>query len=116
ARLEVNETRLSLAKHSVEVAKVILNGGDIKAWMSEAGRLNLLELAPGASASAPAAAPAAGAATAPAAAAPVAGRTDSSSAWTVSAPDIQVQGLKVSAEDRGVKPAVALLLNPLNIH
>ncbi len=116
ARLEVNETRLSLAKHSVEVAKVILNGGDIKAWMTEAGRLNLLELAPGASASAPAAAPAAGAATAPAAAAPVAGRTDSSSAWTVSAPDIQVQGLKVSAEDRGVKPAVALLLNPLNIH
>jgi uncharacterized protein involved in outer membrane biogenesis len=110
ARLEVNETRLNLAKHSVEVAKVILSGGDIKAWMSEAGRLNLLELAPGASATA------AGAATAPAAAAPVAGRTDSSSAWTVSAPDIQVQGLKVSAEDRGVKPAVALLLNPLNIH
>jgi uncharacterized protein involved in outer membrane biogenesis len=112
ARLEVNETRLNLAKHSVDVAKVILSGGDIKAWMSEAGRLNLLELAPGASARAPAAS----AAIAPTTTTPVAERNDSSSAWTVSAPDIQVQGFKVSAEDRGVKPAVALLLNPLNIH
>lgn len=116
ARLEVNETRLNLAKHSVDVAKVILSGGDIKAWMSEAGQLNLLELAPGTSATAPAAAPAASAATAPTTTTPVAERNDSSSAWTVSAPDIQVQGFKVSAEDRGVKPAVALLLNPLNAH
>ncbi len=114
ARLEVNETRLDLAKHSVEVAKVILSGGDIKAWMTEAGRLNLLELAPGASATAPA--PAVSAATAPTTTTPVAERNDSFPAWTVSAPDIQVQGLKVSAEDRGVQPAVALLLNPLNIH
>lgn len=116
ARLEVNETRLNLAKHSVDVAKVILSGGDVKAWMSEAGRLNLLELASGASATAPAAAPAASAPTAPTTTAPVAERNDGSSAWTVSAPDIQVQGLKVSAEDRGVQPAVALLLSPLNIH
>lgn len=116
ARLQVNETRLNLAKHSVEVAKVILSGGDIKAWMSEAGRLNLLELAPGASATAPTAAAAASAPAAPTTTAPVAERNDSSSAWTVSAPDIQVQGFKVSAEDRGVQPAAALLLSPLNIH
>jgi uncharacterized protein involved in outer membrane biogenesis len=115
ARLEVNETRLNLAKHAVDVAKVTLSGGDIKAWMSD-GHLNLLELAPTASATAPAAAPAASGATAPTSTTPVAERGDSSSAWTVSAPDIQVQGFKVSAEDRGVKPAVALLLNPLNIH
>jgi hypothetical protein len=117
ARLEVNETRLSFAKHTVNVAKVLLSGGDIKAWMSEAGRLNLLELAP----SSPATAGAAPAAAAPAAAAPAtkpapASAGSGSSAWTVSAPDIQIQGFKVSAEDRGVKPAVVLLLNPLNIH
>jgi uncharacterized protein involved in outer membrane biogenesis len=116
ARLEVNQTHLSLAKHSVVVAKVILSGGDIKAWMSEAGRLNLLELAAGAAATAPADAPAASAATAPTRTAPLAEHNDSSSAWTVSAPDIQVQDFKVSAEDRGVKPAVALLLNPLTMH
>jgi hypothetical protein len=74
------------------------------------------DLAPAASATAPAAAPAASAATAPTTTTPAAERNDSSSAWTVSVPDIQVQGLTVSAEDRGVQPAVALLLNPLNIH
>jgi hypothetical protein len=118
ARLEVNETRLSLAKHTVNVAKVLLSGGDIKAWMSEAGRLNLLELAPTspATATATATAGAAPAVAAPAAKAEPAAAGGSSPAWTVSAPDIQVQGFKVSAEDRGVKPAVALLLNPLNIH
>jgi uncharacterized protein involved in outer membrane biogenesis len=100
ARLEVNETRVSLARHSVEVAKVLLSGGDIKAWMSEAGRLNLLDLAP---------------ASTPAKAGP-AGPGSGSPAWTVSAPDIQIQGFMVSAEDHEVKPAVALLLNPLNIH
>jgi hypothetical protein len=108
ARLEVNETRLSLAKRSVNVAKVTLSGGDIKAWMSEAGRLNLLDLAP--------------TSTAPAVAAPVAAAPPPAphgpppSAWTVSAPDIQLQGFKVSAEDRGVKPAVELVLSPLDVH
>ncbi|GAC1452529.1 MAG: DUF748 domain-containing protein [Steroidobacteraceae bacterium] len=109
ARLEVNETRLSLAKHTVSVAKVTLSGGDIKAWMSEAGRLNLLDLAPSSPATT----------TASAAVAPVAkpaAAGSGSSAWTVSAPDIQVQGCKVSAEDRGVKPVVTLGLDPLNIH
>jgi hypothetical protein len=112
ARLEVNETRLSLAKRTVNVAKVLLSGGDIKAWMSEAGRLNLLDLAP----SSPATAGAAPAGAAPAAKPEPVAAGSGSSAWTVSAPDIQVQEFKVSAEDRGVKPAVALLLGPLNIH
>jgi Domain of Unknown Function (DUF748) len=108
ARLQVNETRLSLAKRSVKVAKVTLSGGDIKEWLSEAGRLNLLDLAP--TSAAPAAA-------APVAAAPApARRGPSPSAWTVSAPDIQLQGFKVSAEDRGVSPAVELVLSPLNVH
>ena len=116
ARLEVTETRLSLAKHTVEVAKVLLSGGDIKAWMSEAGRLNLLELAPSSPESAGAAPAGAPAVAASAAKAQPAVGGGGSSTWTVSAPDIQLQGFKLSAEDRGVKPAVALLLSPLNIH
>ena len=90
---------------------------------SEQGRLNLLELlAPAAAAGAPAApavtdpeastgggaaGTAAGTATARAAAAE---DHAAAPAWTVSAPDIAVQGLKVSAEDRQVRPAAALLL------
>ncbi|HEX5323703.1 MAG TPA: DUF748 domain-containing protein, partial [Capsulimonadaceae bacterium] len=37
-------------------------------------------------------------------------------AWTVSVPDIAIDGFKVSAEDRTVKPAFALTLDPINIH
>jgi uncharacterized protein involved in outer membrane biogenesis len=119
ARLQINETRLSLARHSVDVAKVTLSGGDIKAWMSEAGRLNLLDLAPPStppSTPASASTDAAAAAPSPVTNAGPAGAGSSSPAWTVSVPDIQIQGFKVSAEDREVKPAVALLLDPLNIH
>jgi hypothetical protein len=130
AGIEVDDTRIDLAKHAVSVAKIALAGGDIRAWRSEQGRVNLLELlAPAAAAGAPAApavtdpeastgggAPdtAAGTATARAAATPM--DHAAAPAWTVSAPDITVQGLKVSAEDRQLRPAAALLLSPLNLH
>ncbi|HEY0767766.1 MAG TPA: DUF748 domain-containing protein [Steroidobacteraceae bacterium] len=116
ARVEVVDTRIDLTKHSVDIAKVQLSGGDIKAWMSEQGRLNLLDLvgAPAgqSTAVAPPSAPGSPATTTPS------GSTGggSASAWTVSAPDIAVLGLKVSAEDRQVRPAAALLLDPLNVH
>ena len=37
AKIGVDETRIDLTKHSVEVAKVTLSGGDLKVWMDEAG-------------------------------------------------------------------------------
>src|SRR4029077_13181969 len=46
ARIEVADARLDLARHSLDIAKVQLSGGDIKAWLSQGGRLNLLELLP----------------------------------------------------------------------
>jgi hypothetical protein len=106
ARIEVADTRLDLARHSVDIAKVQLSGGVIRAWMSQPGRLNLSELV-----AAPAGQSAAVAATASAAPA-----SRSGPAWSVSAPDIAVLGLKVSGEDRQVRPAAALLLDPLNVH
>ncbi|HEV3179681.1 MAG TPA: DUF748 domain-containing protein [Steroidobacteraceae bacterium] len=121
ARIEVDETRIDLTKHSVEVAKVTLAGGDIKAWLSEQGRLNLLDLGGSPEAVHGTAAPqaAAGASVSPtpaaSAAAPVSSG-DAASAWSVSAPDLTLQGFKVSAEDRQMRPAAVLLLSPLNIH
>ena len=56
ARIEVDGTRIDVAKHAVNVAKVELSGGDIRAWL-EQGKLNLMQLVPGAgAAAAPAAA------------------------------------------------------------
>ncbi len=116
ARIEVDETRLDLGRRAVEVAKVQLSGGDIRAWLDEQGRLNLLDLigaAPAAGAAAPAGAAVAGGAP-PAAAAPA--PASAASAWTVSVPDLSVTGFKVSAEDRQVKPAAVVVLEPLNVH
>ncbi len=137
-KLDVQETQVDLAKHAVEVGKVSLTGGEVNAWLSAQGQLNLLELstpvgagagsaaAPGSTA-AVAGAPAGGSTAAPGAgasgAAPVSGATTASSttpasapAWTVSVPDITVDGFKVSAEDRQVTPALTLVLNPINVH
>ena len=168
-KLDVRETKVDLAKHAVEVEKVSLTGGEVNAWLSPQGQLNLLELtaktgatadtsaltgasvpaaggavapagaadsgaaaasAQGASASS---APAAGGSAAPAgavgpstavASAPGTGASAAGGssapaatpAWTVSVPDISVDGLKISAEDRQVTPALAVVLSPLNIH
>ena len=113
-RIEVDDARIDLGRRAVEVARVQLAGGDIRAWLSEQGRINLLDLlapAPAAGAGAPAGgAPAA--APAPATAPAAAG----GSAWTLSVPDISVAGLKVSAEDRQVKPAAVVVLEPLEVH
>ena len=122
-RLSVDDTRIDLGRRAIEVAKVQLSGGEIKAWLSEQGRINLVDLvssSPKAGAE-PASAPAtseappgaAAAATPPAATPPAAGAAPS---WTVSVPDISVSGLKLSAEDRQVSPAASVVLDPLNVH
>jgi uncharacterized protein involved in outer membrane biogenesis len=116
-RIEVDGTRLDLGRRAVNVAKVQLSGGEIRAWLGEQGRLNLLDLigpAPAAETQAPAGT---GGTTGGApAAAPSAATGATASGWTVSVPDISVDGLKVSAEDRQVKPAAVVVLDPLNVH
>jgi hypothetical protein len=120
AQLEVDGTHVDLGKRSVTVAKVELTGGDVEAWLGADGRVNLLELAGATPATAAAPAPASG--QAPAAAstpAAVPAAADSSAAgapWSVSVPDVTVKGLRISAEDRQVKPAAAVVLDPLNVH
>jgi hypothetical protein len=116
-KLDVQETQVDLAKRAVEIGKVSLTGGEVNAWLSAQGQLNLLELTTpagsGAPAPVPTAAPSAAAASGPA---PPGAAPASSPAWTVSAPDITVDGFKVSAEDRQVTPALTLVLSPINIH
>jgi hypothetical protein len=111
--LEVDDTRLDLGRRAVDVAKVQLSGGDIKVWLSEQGRLNMLELAGSQSQSQ---APATGAAGGGAAASAPAAAVAPESAWTVSVPDISVSVLKISGEDRQVNPAATVMLDPVNIH
>ena len=113
ADLDVSDTQVSLEKHSVKVGKVLLTGGELRLWISEQGRVNLRDLV---SPEAPAAAPP------PPAAAPsppppaTARRGAAAHSWSVSAPDVEVRQLKVSAEDREVTPAAALTLDPVNLH
>jgi hypothetical protein len=108
ADLDVTETRVSLEKRAVEVGKVLLTGGTLRAWINEQGRVNLRDLVE---------TPAAPAATggAPGAAEP-AGKDTAAPAWTVSAPDIEVRRLKVDAEDREVTPAAVVIFDPLEVH
>jgi hypothetical protein len=109
--IEVDGTQIDVAKRSVNVEKVLLSGGDIKAWLEQA-RLNLMELVP-ASGGSTAATSAAADPPAPPAASMGGGN---SAPWSVAVPDITVRDFKVSAEDRQVKPAATLLLNPINAH
>ena len=117
--LEVDDTRLDLTRHAVEVAKVQLTGGELKVWLNPQGRLNMLDLA-GSPAQTPAPGTAASAAVAAVPPSPAASTAtpaaDAASAWTVSVPDISVAGLKISGEDRQVNPAATVVLDPLNVH
>jgi uncharacterized protein involved in outer membrane biogenesis len=105
--IEVRGTQVDLAKRSVQVAKVHVAGGGMRAWRGADDSINLMELtAPHANA-APASTPS------PAPGAPAAA---SQAAWTVSVPDISLDAFKISAEDRKVTPAFALTLDPISIH
>src|SRR4029077_8506473 len=43
-KVEVRETKVDLTKRAVEIGKVSLTGGEVNAWLSPQGQLNLLEL------------------------------------------------------------------------
>ena len=114
AKVEVDDTRVDVSKHTVDVAKVTLSGGHLSVWMDEHGRLNLLDLAPPPTPTpTPAPAPAASEPLPPVHAQSSGGN---SAPWVISAPDIGLEGFKVAVEDRQVKPALALTVDPLNIH
>jgi hypothetical protein len=111
AALKVEETQVNLRTRRVDVARVRLDGGAVRAARDSEGRINLLELAGKADAKPQAAAPAepAAASEQPAAAPPTA------PAWVLSAPDIAVANLRVEFNDALVKPAATFALTPVNL-
>lgn len=133
--LDVRNTRVDLARRSVTVGTVRLTGGTVQAWIDPDGRLNFSELmgSPSASGSGKPAAPGTGssasatpalheaAQTAPQQqAAPqqtvaqqTAPQQPASAPWSLAAPDIQLTGLKLSAQDREVAPAASLTLDDI---
>jgi hypothetical protein len=100
--VKISNTAFDLAKREVVVGKVELAGGNVHVWRDASGQINLLELAEGT----------AGSTTEAKAAEPAA----EESPWTFSAPDVQLTGLQVKAEDRQVTPAVEYLLEPFSLH
>jgi len=44
SKLDVQETQVDVGKRAVQVGKVALTGGEVNAWLSPQGQLNLLEL------------------------------------------------------------------------
>jgi hypothetical protein len=103
ARLEVHDTRADVAKHTIDVGSVHLAGGEVRTWAPGAGgaAVNLMELV------APSGTPAG--TTAPPSA-------PDAAVWVVSVPDIALDNLKISAEDRHPSPAVSMRLDDLAIH
>jgi hypothetical protein len=135
-RVEVHDTKADVGKRTASVGNVHVAGGEIRAWVQPpAAAVNLLELAGPQTAGKPAspqsnatAAPppepatppsqpaTAGNAAAPATPSPPAQPSAADTPWSISAPDIEIESFKVSAEDRQVKPIVALQLDDLHIH
>jgi Domain of Unknown Function (DUF748) len=143
-KLALDEVRADLTSRRVDLTKVELTDGDIKAWMSEQGKLNLVELlkpsdagsagSPSARADSqtpsatpesqtPSAAPesqtpsaAPESQTPSGAAEPPPPTTPASPApWHISVPEVLVERFKVSAEDRQMHPAATLVLDPLSV-
>jgi hypothetical protein len=117
ARLEVRDTRTDVAKHTVDVGSVHLMGGEVRAWVpgTSGAVVNLMELMGPSSAPASADGGAAGTSSAPPDASAPQPAPDAP-VWVVSVPDIALDSLKISAEDRHVSPAVSMRLDDLSIH
>jgi hypothetical protein len=123
-RLEIHETVADVPKHTVTVGGVRLDGGEVRAWMpgAQGAMLNLMEMVgQGATSSTPASAPTTEAPPVNTTSTPPAGTTatppsDTSQTWVVSVPDIALENLRITAEDRHMTPSVAMRLTDLGIH
>ncbi|MGH8199648.1 MAG: DUF748 domain-containing protein [Steroidobacteraceae bacterium] len=107
-RFTLGNAHIDLEQRSIRVGRIALAGADVRGWLDEHGKLNLLELLgqPTAAANATPLARPAASQPAPAPAHPV----SRAPAWRIAAPDIRIAGTRVSLEDRGIKPAAHLTL------
>jgi hypothetical protein len=102
AALAIEETQVNLRTRRVEVGRLRVDGGALRASRDAEGRINLTELAgrdePAAASAEPAAAPAA--------AAPP---------WMLAAPDLSVANFRVDFHDELVKAVADFSLNPIDL-
>ena len=95
ANLTLSNASLDLARHTIGLEKVRVTGGSAQVWREANGDINLMQFTSSAKSAAPPA--------------------DPKSPWLVTAPDIELSGLVVQVEDRQVKPAIKLMLDPFHV-
>jgi Domain of Unknown Function (DUF748) len=111
AQLTASGVGFDLAKNTLNVDRLLVNGGSVEAWRDGEGNVNLVNFTqPVGPTAATDAAPALTTTTAPAAA-PAAAE----SPFLFTAPDIELQGLVVNVEDRQVSPTIRLMFDPFNL-
>jgi hypothetical protein len=108
--LALTGTAVSLAKHSVAVTSVLVDGAQISAWREPNGNLNLPELF-----QSHVVAAASSATSAPKLAVVKTSDSAPAPAWAISVGTLTVQNASVSAEDRTVTPAAKLTLSPIGL-
>jgi hypothetical protein len=100
-KLALNDTRIDASKHSVGIAGIEMDAATVLARRDSLGAVNLLALlSTPESAARPAATP---------------GAVPAPPSWTVSAPQIDLKGLRVELHDEFVKPAATLTLAPVTL-
>ncbi len=116
-KLDVADVALSLAKGTVDIASVTLDGAQLQAWQEADGSLNIDRLLAGAPAPAPesrAATPAAGTAAEGAEVqTPAAAAAAAAPEWKLQLKRLAITNAQVDLQDRTVTPAVDFKLAPL---
>jgi Domain of Unknown Function (DUF748) len=105
--LALTGTAVSLAKHSVSVSGLLIDGAQISAWREPNGNLNLPELFQSHATAAQTASPAPQTPAVPTAAAAPAPD------WAISVGTVTVKNASVTAEDRTVSPVAKVNLTPI---
>ena len=105
-RFTLSNAHIDLGQRAIRVGQITLAGADVRGWLDQRGKLNLLDLlGQGAHEPANPAVP-----PAPSGAPRSASRTPR---WRIAAPDIRIADTRVSLEDRGIKPAAHLTLGAI---
>ncbi|MGH8260059.1 MAG: DUF748 domain-containing protein, partial [Steroidobacteraceae bacterium] len=109
--LDARGTHVDLEHRSLSIGSIDLKGGTLHAALEKDGRIDLAALMSGPSSTSDAsgsAQPASGKAQ------PTSGTA--SARWSVSAPSVSLEGLKLVAEDREVAPAATVTLDDVALH
>lgn len=116
ARVMASGLKLGIAGKQAEIGKLAVNGGRVDAWLSPGGELNLMALAgAGVGAGSAGVGNKNPSPTPPVSTPPTVDTPRKESPWIVRVPAVQVEGLALHLEDRQVRPAATLDLDPLQL-